>query len=212
MGVTPESEELPSKGLGGFWILLAAAVGVIGIVVLGGVWISGSSIVATTKATKTPKQEILLTVQEILGKSPDLMTCRDARIRLNQYLQDESIPGLSEPQDKFFKEQIHLDPEEMKEIQSSLFTPLDDSYFDLCFLMRDAAQSLELENLPQSEQARNAFAWVVRQLTVRESALPAGTNAPPFVLPPQFVLRRGWGSALERGLVFLELIRQLESR
>jgi hypothetical protein len=210
MGVTPESEEVPSKGLGVLWILLAAA-GVVGLVVLGGIWISGSSIVDPPIKNKAPKQEILATIQEILGKSTDLTTCRDARIRLNQYLQDESkrIPATTEEQNKFFLEQIHLDEEEMKEVQSRLFTPLDDNYLDLCFLMRDAAQSLELDDLPQSEQARNAFAWVVRQLSVRETTAPGGADAPPFVLPPQFVLRRGWGSALERGLVFLELIRQL---
>src|SRR5262249_14339331 len=46
-----------------------------------------------------------------------------------------------------------------------------------------------------------AFAWAVRQVRLREYEGPT--------LPPQPVLRRGWGTAMERSLVFFAALRQL---
>src|SRR5262249_40598123 len=64
------------------------------------------------------------------------------------------------------------------------------------------------------DRARLAFAWAVRQVRLwppaeRDAArlLPHGDRA--VVVPPHLVLRRGWGSAAERALVFLGLLHQL---
>jgi hypothetical protein len=58
-----------------------------------------------------------------------------------------------------------------------------------------------VDGVPRREQAAAAFAWVVRHVRLRERA------GPP--LPVAYVLRRGFGSAAERGLIFLALMEQL---
>src|SRR5208282_1045880 len=126
---------------------------------------------------------------------------------------------------------FNLDKDALAEVGSSTFTLLDAHHLDLCFLLRDAAGSLGLRGtLPESmaafgvaphaagpgcigwaglflnkdmpvQQAAAAFAWVVRQVRVRD----VGEG----LLPPQFALRRGWGSADDRALAFLALLEQI---
>src|SRR3712207_6856707 len=51
---------------------------------------------------------------------------------------------------------------------TTLFRALDARHMDLCFLLRDAVRSLELENLAPAEQVAAAFAWVMRQVMLQE--------------------------------------------
>ena len=60
---------------------------------------------------------------------------------------------------------------------------------------------LGLDGLPPRDRAAAGFAWVVRQVQLRD--------AEQYLCPPLFVLRRGWGSATERALVFLALLHQM---
>jgi hypothetical protein len=62
-------------------------------------------------------------------------------------------------------------------------------------------RSLRLDRLAPREQARACFDWVMRQVQLRERTGDA--------LPPDFVLRRGWGTALERAQIFLAVLQQL---
>ena len=62
-------------------------------------------------------------------------------------------------------------------------------------------RSLRLDRLAPREQARACFDWVMRQVQLRDRAGDA--------LPPDFVLRRGWGTALERAQIFLAVLQQL---
>src|SRR5437870_5637244 len=122
MGVAPQSEEMAARGLRALWILLSVA-GIIGLVVFVGIWISGTSKPPSTKEGKSTKQKILGTIRDDLSKSTTLETCRLARISLNDYLgqdRDRVLP-LSEPQIKFFKDQVHLNNEEIQELGSTLF-------------------------------------------------------------------------------------------
>ena len=54
-------------------------------------------------------------------------------------------------------------------------------------------------------RAELAFAWAVRQVRV-QPPFPETTGNEP--IPPGFALRRGWGSELERALVFLAVLEQ----
>lgn len=69
--------------------------------------------------------------------------------------------------------------------------------------------SRRVSNLPHSrpppglEQAAAAFDWVVRQVRTLGPGVPGG--------PPGLVLRRGWGSDLDRALIFLNLLEQVGS-
>src|SRR5207253_3186519 len=90
--------------------------------------------------------------------------------------------------------------EELAEAGSATFTVLDAPYLDQCFLFGDAARALEVDRADPLGRATAAFAWTLRQVGLRQSQGPAA--------PPAFVLRRGYGSARERGLVFLALLQQ----
>src|SRR5439155_25509433 len=85
-------------------------------------------------------------------------------------------------------------------------------HLEVCFLLRDAARSLEAQlhtagGKPVKQtplaRAKAGFAWVVRQVR-----LPAGEPADEEAAPPAPVLYRGHGTALERALVFLALLEQ----
>jgi hypothetical protein len=140
-----------------------------------------------------------------LQRSTDYATCRSALAQVNQHRQTESDPTatrLSPEQKQLLEDpkQFALDAADLAEVENADFTALDGRHLELCFLMRDAARSLAPGDAPR-EQAEAAFAWAVRQVGAREAAaLP---------LPPQFVLYRGWGTSLERALVYLSLLEQL---
>src|SRR5262249_43332740 len=76
--------------------------------------------------------------------------------------------------------------------------------------LRDAAKSLNLTGLPPEKQAEYAFAWVCRQVYLHPWLRALGGNTfEPTALPPTAVLRRGFGSGLERMYVFLALLQHL---
>ncbi|MFL5243713.1 MAG: tetratricopeptide repeat protein [Gemmataceae bacterium] len=215
MSFAHQTEGPSTKGLGQYVVYLGIA-GVVGLVIFLGIWISGKGVTETVtiKSTST-NRDILESVRDSLSKDTSLPTCRNARGLLNSYLEAEFkrkpdlIPVLESDQAKSYSDSLRLDAGEMQEIQSRIFTPLDDHYLDVCFLMRDAAAGLEIENLPPAEQAQAAFAWTVRQVNLREPKALPNPDSRVFAQPPEFVLRRGWGSSLERSLVFLEILRQL---
>jgi len=215
MSFAHQTEGPPTKRFGQYAVYLGIAT-TIGLVIFIGVWISGKgvSIPVETKPTSNNK-DTLETVRDSLSKDTSLPTCRNARGLLNSYLESEfkrksdTIPDLPSDLAKTYPEILHLDVGEVQEVESRIFTPLDDHYLDLCFFMRDAAAGLEVENLPPAEQAQAAFAWVVRQVNLREPTNLPNPDSRLSALSPQFVLRRGWGSSLERSLIFLEILRQL---
>ena len=159
-----------------------------------------------TAEAKPSQDESLVQAQDILAKATDSGTCRTALQQLNVYLEHhpERKPApLTDAQRRLLQDPkgYGLSADELAEVEDPNFTLLDAQHLDLCFLLRDAARALELDGLSQPEEAAAAFAWVMRQVRLVED----NEN----LLPPQFVLHRGWGSPAERGLVFAALLEQL---
>ncbi|MBI2805567.1 MAG: hypothetical protein HYX68_11370 [Planctomycetes bacterium] len=103
---------------------------------------------------------------------------------------------------RFLQTNVGLDNAELAEIESLSARSADAHYLDECFLLRDAARTLENQYLTVPEQAHLCFRWVMRNMLPHEQQ---DSNT-----PPAFALRRGTGSAMERALVFLALLRQLD--
>lgn len=122
------------------------------------------------------KESPLTGIRDSLARQPDLPTCRAAISQLNVHLQkvppDDRPAPLSAEQLSRARAALALDDEDLEELNSLRFTPLDAAHLETCFLLRDAAQSLELTNratrLEQSplERARLAFDWVCRQVSL----------------------------------------------
>jgi hypothetical protein len=102
--------------------------------------------------------------------------------------------------ERFLESEVHLSGPEIAEIDSSSFRTLDAYYLDECFLLYDAARLLEVSTLSQSQQADVDFQWVMRNVMLHEQG--------DTWVPPAFTVRSGYGSAIERALVFLALLRQ----
>jgi hypothetical protein len=204
------TEELPqgrSK-----WKLIAYVTGA-GVVIL-----ISFAVVCASRTVKPPstgseiaQTDTLESVKSGLAKTTDYGTCKNARQQLNLYLSqhpERKPPTLTDAQRKYLTEKCLDDPSDLTEIEGGSFTLLDANHLDACFLFRDAAQSLEVNGFRGAEQAVAAFRWVVRQVRLRSPSRPGlQTDADPQ--PPEFVVRRGSGTAEERALVFLALLRQL---
>jgi hypothetical protein len=190
------------------------------ILVLGGIILvlvlAGSTTAPRTNSSgglKQAEESNLEMARQTLTRQTDLSSCHGALQQINAEWSERSIlrpPPLTTEQKDWLREHIHLDEKELAEIESGNCTLLDDHHLDRCFLMRDAARSLEVKGVRGGaeqtgekplDQAARAFAWVVRQVRLRERG---GED-----VPAAFVLRRGWGSAVERALVFLALLEQL---
>jgi hypothetical protein len=158
----------------------------------------------TARGTSRQSGNELEAVRESLRRDNDLAGCRNAVSQLNAYLArhpDAKKPAaLTEDERKTLK-QLQLDDDEVNEVSSQTFTPLDAQHLDQCFLLQETVRTLDLEGVLDRDRAAAAFGWVTRQVRLRE---PEGDAC-----PPQFVLRRGWGSPLERSLVFLAVLDQL---
>ncbi|MBM3980777.1 MAG: hypothetical protein FJ304_10920 [Planctomycetes bacterium] len=106
---------------------------------------------------------------------------------------------------------VPLSADDSAEVGAPVFTSHDAGYLSDCFYLRDAARALGVAGLPPEQQADRAFAWVCRQVYLYPwlRQLPNGALE-PTALPPVAVLRRGYGSGLERMYVFLALAQQLD--
>lgn len=154
-----------------------------------------------------PVEDSLEAARQLLHKSPDLAAAQGAVQKVNAYL---STQGDAEVRSAIVQSQqlrnqqgnpFGLNAEDIEEVDNSSFTLLDGHHLEMCFVLRDAMQSLEVEGRPPVEQASAAFEWVVRQVRLIERGGPA--------LPPVEVLRRGRGTAIERAMVFLAAALQL---
>jgi hypothetical protein len=168
---------------------------------------------ASTRAS-TDRDDTLTQVRENLTKDYDLLTLKTAVQQLNSHSNQfpkERPPGLDPVQRERLQKDLHLTDDELAEIDGGAYTTLDAHHLELCFLLRDVAQALQADvasasandpaiHLTALDQATAAFNWVVRQVRLETT----GTKP----IPPEFILRRGQGTALERSLIFIELLRQ----
>jgi hypothetical protein len=152
------------------------------------------------------RENPLATARSALEQQADLATCRDAVQQLNNFLGHSgkgSVPELSDDAARRLRELLGLSNDDLNEVAATTFTTLDAHHLEGCLLMRDAARSLEPEGGPVTlAQVEAAFAWVVRQVR-----LDGRGGVEP--VPPAYVIRRGWGTDLERALVFLALLEQM---
>lgn len=157
-----------------------------------------------SRATARQSGSELETVRETLRHDNQITGCRSAVTQLNSYLSrspQAARPAALVDAERGQLKQLNLDEDETGEVASLTFTLLDAQHMDQCFLFQEAARSLGIDGLPDHDRALAAFAFAMRQVRLRE---PDGDAC-----PPQFVLRRGWGSPLERSLVFVALLQQL---
>lgn len=144
----------------------------------------------------------------LLRQATDTPRCREALHLLNNHNQQHperaSETALDAEARKFLQENVGLSAEELSETEASNFRPADAHYLNECFLLRDAARSIEIKGLAPEEAARNCFRWVARHVLLHEQG--------DDWLPPALVLRRGYGSARDRALAFLGLLREQEQQ
>jgi hypothetical protein len=198
------------------WVIAAASL-VLVLVFVGYFFFLGSSPPATTRRTSSPAQTSesgVETARQNLSRQTDLNACRSALQQINAELGEKAAlrpPALTKEERDWLRTNFHLSDEELGEVESSHYTRLDNHHLFRCFLMRDAANALEVKGVRSKaggspvrekplDQAVRAFAWVMREVRLRPEEGEAA--------PPSFVVRRGWGSALERALVFLALLEQ----
>lgn len=199
------------------WVLIAWIV--VPVVLLGGILTAtllqspgrGPDIDRPGHGPRTDNE--LAAVRSTLAKQADLATCKSVLSRLNAHLRqakDHAVPSLGDADRARLKSDLGLTDDEVAEVAAGSFTALDAHHLETCFLLRDAAASLEvtapapkgtaLPRLTPLERAEAGFAWVCRQVRLADQmAEPA---------PVAFALRRGWGSAFERSALFLALLEQ----
>jgi len=169
---------------------------------------------ATTHNSKVQEDPWLKAVIALRQES-DAAACRRILGELNQGLASapaNSQAKLGDAEALAIQSTLNLTDAEMKEIRSSGYTSLDPNHLADELYLRDVARSLDAAKLPVAERARTAFDWVCRQVVLDPWTSPAGPGRlqPNPPLPPAYVLRRGWGSGLERMFVFVAICRQLE--
>ncbi len=203
-------------------IVLAVVGGAILIALIVGI-VSRTTTVVSEKPSQTKQEGSGLdVVRDALRKGADAEACRTALQQLNTYLArnpnedrrskddiqnsrdkvDANLPRspdqdsleLTEAQQKLLADRFHLDPAELTEVGSRVFTPLDANYLETCFLLMDSIRALKVENEDRLDQLQAAFAWIIREVRLREQET--------VLLPPRFVLSKGWGSSLERATLF----------
>ncbi len=147
---------------------------------------------------------------KVLEKESDVDTCRSTLNKINSYYaqsQKQHPPTLGAEAAERLEKRFGLDRQagDVAEIEGSSYTSLDAHYLDQCFLQRDAVRSLEADTRGAGrtplERAVRAFDWVIRQVRLQDGLFAT--------VPPQFALRRGWGTALDRALIFMALLQQL---
>ena len=147
---------------------------------------------------------------KVLEKDSDLNTCRNALNRINsKYVQSskQHPPTLDAESAERLEKEFGLDRRggDLAEIEGSSYTFLDAHYLDQCLLLHDAVRSLEADTRGAGRSSLDrvvrAFDWVIRQVRLQDGLFAT--------VPPQFALRRGWGTALDRALIFMALLEQL---
>ena len=159
---------------------------------------------------------------QALRKETDAASCRRILNQLNAGLAAdptvEQPAALSESTLAALAAVVPLSEAERREITPAIYSALDAHYLAQVFYFQDIARTLQGVERDPASQLHAAFAWVCRQVELRPwvrtelRTTPQGTTIPISfspALPPEYVLRRGSGSGLERAYVFLALLQQL---
>jgi hypothetical protein len=179
---------------------LGVFTAVLGLALAAGCHRSAATKSGSVGRSKARPEETLDAAWDPRRKVEGADSCSTAVQQLNNFFtrhadQRPILPAASLPTG------FSLSEEELAEVNSTNFTLLDAHYLDLCFLLRDAARSFDVPELPPLKRAETAFGWVVRQVRLQDN------KGRP--LPPEFVVRRGWGSSRERAFLFLAVLQQM---
>ena len=136
---------------------------------------------------------------------------------LNQNLQEEGNrkqqpSGLDPEQQEQYRTLMNLSAVEMERIEGQSYIELDAYYVAQCYYLRDIANGIIGSD--DETRAIAALAWIDRQIVSKSEptiVVDPQTNqafpVPP--LPPSYTLRLGTASSMERGFLYLELLRQM---
>jgi hypothetical protein len=153
-------------------------------------------------------------VAKKLKKETDYDTCKAALAKLTEHLRsDDTIlraKSLGPDEERALTAIVPLSPGDLEEIHNWNYSSHDPVYLTECFYLRDVAQSVKLPNSSPEQIADSAFAWVCRSVALHPWIYFDRASASAAALPPMYVLRRGFGSALERMYVYLALLQQLD--
>ena len=224
-----KSGETRSRSEGAFgWLtgLVGGSYATLGLLVLGVgliaailITLSGFGGAVTNGPAKQQDSDPLEEARETLDHDADLGACRQALQQINVALSsrpDDPRAAATDPKVvEGLRKDLGLSDEDLSEVSAESYTLLDGWHLAGAFLFRDAAthalepQELDISLPPQArptplDRASAAFAW-----TVREVRLAPATDV--GLTPPQFVVRRASGTPLERALVFLDLLDQLNA-
>ncbi|CAN5268786.1 hypothetical protein BH11PLA2_BH11PLA2_12330 [soil metagenome] len=154
-----------------------------------------------------------VTFRTELVRQPDVITARRVLNQLNSDLNNanQSLPEFPTAAVTKATEKLSPGADEARDWTSAVTTSMDANYLGESLFFRSVARSLDLEGLPVEQQAKAAFAWVCRQVYDRPWMLSdrGGQRLLLPPVPPQYVLRRGYGIGFDRESVFLALARQL---
>jgi hypothetical protein len=190
--------------------------------------------VITDVNTSQKQESAWKTVAIRLGKNPEADSCKGTISSLNNDLNsDTKAPkpsALTPEAEAAIAAIVPLTEDDRAEIRGAAYSAHDGAYLAECMYLRDVYQSINMAGLKPDELADLGFAWVCRQVYINPWVTGASSDTPthlafamvdpkrnpgrpPLVtgtaLPPASVLRRGFGSGLERMYVFLGLLQQM---
>src|SRR5579872_2719414 len=171
-----------------------------------------------SSGTTAPKVNPWDQVGKKLKKETDFINCQNAlRVLVQNLHDDDSIQrpaSLGPNEERTLTQLVPLSPADITEIQNWSYSAHDAVYLADCLYLRDVAQSLKVANITPEQLADIGFAWVCRSVALQPWLVTWSVNEQKGLiaaaLPPTAVLRRGYGSALERMYIFLALLQQMD--
>ena len=173
----------------------------------------------TPPPTIDPKQQVgssdpWASLSQRLRKETDVAAVKSALGQLANDLagqQGAAAPqSLSPEEEKKLAAVVPLTETDLGAIRSAGYSGLDAAHVADSFYLRDAARSLDPVGLPPNDLVRAGFEWTCRQVYLNPwtpEVQPGVFQA--MIVPPTAVLRRGYGSGLERAYILLGLLRQM---
>lgn len=158
-------------------------------------------------APSAMEENHLALAKQSLDGHRDLGSCRQALAHLNNYRMTKSNENPRNELPKIVTEEIMS---KYKDYMQSITSPgMDAWYIEESLFFRDVIIagefSLKTKDAPTSiKAATDLWDWVMREVTLQDSPLESAMKA-----PLHWVLRRGTGTAEERSLIFLAMLRQV---
>jgi hypothetical protein len=195
-------------------VLAAAACLVLALILAPGCMKTSSSKPKGSETTVGPKTDPWDGLAKRLRKENDAASLKTAFASFASDLSGrEDVPKppeLTPEAEKALAALVPLAPADLASIRLGVYGGLDPTYLAECMYLRDAARSLDPTTLPPPDLARAGFAWVCRQVYLNPWLLEVQRGVfEGTAVPPTAVLRRGYGSGLERAYVFLALLQQM---